>query len=268
MIVEALFVAQDIEETGKKTVILIDVLRTSATLITMLGRGARGILVAGRPEEARVHRDRLGHCLLCGESGGSRPPDFHYGNSPGDYEHLPLEGQQLVFTSSNGAKAMARLVGEGRRVLIGSYTNAASVVRAALTDAQNRSADIAIVGSGRNHGTRYGIEDCHCAGFLVDRLIREIAGEGIWTEDPPANSPHQLSERWILEDSAFLALQLYRSFGFDFDRVLLRSGDAQILRSLGLAGDFPACLRIDASQVVPEVSRSSEGYLVVNPVAL
>ncbi len=167
MIVEALFLAQELEGSAKKTIVLIDVLRTSATLVTMLGRGARNIIVAGRPEDARAHRERLGSRLLCGESGGVRLPDFDYGNSPGDYASLTLEGQRMVFTSSIGAKAMARLVGEERRVFIGSYLNAGAVVRAALADAKERSADIAIVGSGRSHGTRYGIEDCHCAGYLV-----------------------------------------------------------------------------------------------------
>lgn len=268
MIVEALFLAHDADVSGEKSFVLIDVLRTSATLISMLARGARNVIVTSNPEEARAHRARLGSCLLCGESGGSRPPDFDYGNSPRDYSSLSLEGRQLVFTSSNGAKAMARLVGDGRRVLIGSYPNASAVVRAALADAEARSVDLAIVGSGRNMGTRYGIEDCHCAGFLVDRLIQLVMGTSRWREDPPANSPHRMNERWTLEDSVFLALQLYRSFGTDFDRLLQRSGDAQILRSLGLAGDFPECLEADSSLLVPEVRRSSEGYLVVNPAIL
>ncbi len=268
MIIEALFLAQNGEGTGKKTFILIDVLRTSTTLITIIGRGARNVVVASRPEEARAHRDRLGVCLLCGESGGSRPPDFHYGNSPGDYAELDLEGQQLVFTSSNGAKAMARLVGEGRRVLIGSYTNAGAVVGAALADALRRGADIAVVGSGRNRGTRYSIEDSHCAGYLVERLIPIVTGDRSWLENPPREGLHRLNEQWALEDSALIALHLYRSFRFDFARLLASSGDAQILRSLGLAVDFPACLQVDVSQVVPEVTLSPEGYLVVNPSAV
>ena len=265
MIVEALFLAQDLEGSSKKTVVLIDVLRASATLIAMLERGARNVIVAGTPEEARSHRDRLGDCLLCGESGGARPPDFDYGNSPADYYRLQLQGRQVVFTSSNGARAMARLVGEGRRVLVGSYPNGRAVVRAALADANARSADVVIVGSGRNHGTRYGIEDCHCAGFLVDHLIRQLGDEAVWMGEPPTDGAQRLSERWTLEDSAFMALELYRSLGFDFDRLLKRSGDAQILRSLGLQSDFPDSLRLDVSEVVPEASRSPEGHLVVNP---
>ncbi len=265
MIVETLFLAQDLDGLSKKTVVLIDVLRTSATLIAMLEQGARNVIVAGTPEEARSHRDRLGDCLLCGESGGARPPDFDYGNSPADYYHLQLQGRQVVFTSSNCARAMARLAGEGRRVLIGSYLNGTSVVRAALADASARSADVAIVGSGRNHGTRYGIEDCHCAGFLIEHLIRQLGDEAIWMGEPPADRAHRVSEQWTLEDSAFIALELYRGLGLDFDRLLKRSGDAQILRSLGLQLDFSDSLRIDTSKVVPEVSRSSKGYLVVGP---
>jgi 2-phosphosulfolactate phosphatase len=268
MIVEALFLAQDADVASGGSFVLIDVLRTSATLISMLARGARDVIVVSTPEEARAHGTRLGNCLLCGESGGARPPDFDHGNSPRDYAPLSLHGQQLVFTSSNGAKAMARLVGDGRRVLIGSYPNATATVRAALRDAEARSVNLAIVGSGRNMGTRYGIEDCHCAGFLVDRLIQLLLGEDRWRDDPPDSSPHRLNDRWNLEDSAFLALQLYRSFGADFDRLLLRSGDAQILRSLGLAEDFPECLEADTSRIVPEVTRSVDGHLVVNPVAL
>ncbi len=267
MIVEGLFLAQDLGDTPRKTVVLIDVLRTSATLIAMLGSGARDVIVVGTPEEARAQRARLGSGLLCGESGGSRPPDFDLGNSPGDYQRRSLEGRRIVFTSSNGAKAMARLVGDGRRVLIGSYPNAGAVMRAALADAEGREADIAVVASGRSHGTRYGIEDCHCAGYLIDRLIQQVAAGTGWVEDQEVGGPHRLSESWTLEDSAFVSLQLYRGFGLDFDRLLRRSGDAQILVSLGLQGDFPTCLGIDTSPVVPEVTRSPEGYLVVNRAA-
>jgi 2-phosphosulfolactate phosphatase len=266
MIIEALFLAQDAVQAGKQTIILIDVLRTSTTLVTMLGRGARNVIIAGRPEEARLHRERLGACLLCGETGGAKPSDFDYGNSPGDYADLLLEGKQAVFTSSNGVKAMLRLMGEGRRMFIGSYTNADAVVRAALADARQREADIVVVGSGRNHGTRYGIEDCHCAGFLIDRLASLVTGTSNWTGDQSPGACHRLDDQWSLEDSAIMALRLWRSFGLDFDLLLSCSGDAGILRSMGLGGDFPACLRVDASQVVPEVSRAPEGYLVVNPV--
>lgn len=266
MIVEALFLAQDFDASRKQTVVLIDVLRTSATLVAMLESGARNVIVVSTPDEARAHKARLGDCLLCGETGGSRPPDFDFGNSPKDYFGLDLRGKQLVFTSSNGAKAMARLVGEGNRVFIGSYPNAAAVVEAALADASDRGTDLAIVGSGRNHGSRYGIEDCHCAGFLLDQMIHQLGTEARWTCQPPAEAPHRLSERWLLEDSALMALHLYRGFGLDFAPILLRSGDAQILKSLGLDVDFPDALRVDSSSTVPEVARSTRGYLIVNHI--
>jgi len=265
MIIEALFLAKDLEGTAKKSIVLIDVLRTSATLATMLKSGARNVIVASRPEEARAHRDRLGECLLCGESGGRRLPDFDYGNSPSDYARLDLAGKQIVFTSSNGAKAMAQLVGEGRRLFIGSYPNAAAVVRAALADAERRSADIAIVGSGGDMGTRYGIEDCHCAGFLVDLLFQQMTGQPNWAEVGQAGDLHHIGEKWALQDSAFMALQLYRSLGLDFDRIVQRSVDGQNLRTLGLDVDFPDCLVVDSTDVVPEVTVSPEGYLLVNP---
>lgn len=265
MLIEALFVAQDFDPSRRQTVVLIDVLRTSATLVAMLESGARNVVVVSTPEDARLHRGRLQSCLLCGETGGSRPADFDFGNSPKDYFGLHLSERQLVFTSTNGAKAMAKLVGGENRVFVGSYPNAGAVVRAALADAEKRGTDVTIVGSGRNHGTRYGAEDCHCAGFLVDRLVRQLRAEARWIEDPPADGLHRLSECWVLEDSAFIALRLYRAFGFDFDAVVSASGDAQILKSLGLGADLPDALRIDSSLMVPEVTRSAEGHLIVNP---
>lgn len=265
MLIEALFLAQDLDASRKRTVVLIDVLRTSATLVAMLESGARNVIVVGTPENARAIREQLGACLLCGETGGSRPADFDFGNSPREYFGLDLREKQLVFTSSNGAKAMAKLVEEGSRVFIGSYPNADAVVRVALEDAAARSADITIVGSGRNMGTRYGLDDCHSAGFLVDRLIHQVGPEARWTDEPTEDAPHRLSERWVMEDSALLALQLYRGLGLDFDRVVLLSTDAQTLKSLGGAPDFPDAFRINSSEMVPEVTRSNEGYLVVNP---
>ncbi len=265
MLVEALFLAQDFDVSRKQTVVLIDVLRTSATLVAMLESGARNVIVVGTPDRAREIGEKLGDCLLCGETGGSRPMDFAYGNSPKEYFALDLRDRQIVFTSSNGTKAMARLVEEGSRVFVGSYPNADAVVRAAVADAAARSADITIVGAGRNMGTRYGLDDCHCAGFLVDRLIHQLGSEARWTDELPEEAPHRLSERWVVEDSAIMALHLYRGIGIDFDRVVSLSTDAQTLKSLGGGVDFPDAFRVDSSQMVPEVGRSKEGYLVVNP---
>src|ERR1700674_5135582 len=96
--------ADDIES---RVCIVIDVLRASTTLCCLMEAGAQQVIIADSPPAARQIAKALGkETLLCGEWDGFKPPDFDHGNSPGPYLDAALTGQQIVFCSSNGAKAL------------------------------------------------------------------------------------------------------------------------------------------------------------------
>ena len=84
---------------------VIDVIRATTSITTALDSGAASVTPAETVEEAR----RLaveGEALLCGERSGVPPEGFDFGNSPGDYTSEHVEGRDLVFTTTNGTRAM------------------------------------------------------------------------------------------------------------------------------------------------------------------
>src|SRR3972149_5416512 len=70
---------------------VVDVLRASTSIITLLERGVPSVIPAAGVEEARALRERLPGPLLCGEQNGLPPPGFDYGNSPAGFAAAGLD---------------------------------------------------------------------------------------------------------------------------------------------------------------------------------
>lgn len=89
-------------------VAVIDVIRAFTTAAVAFERGAREIacvpsLKAGR-DLRRQHPDHL----LVGESGGLKPADYDFGNSPSELATAQLDGRHLIQSTSNGTVGLAR----------------------------------------------------------------------------------------------------------------------------------------------------------------
>jgi 2-phosphosulfolactate phosphatase len=57
---------------------VVDVLRASSTIVTLLERGVPTVVPAASVEEARGLRERLPGHLLCGEVNGLPPPLYPF----------------------------------------------------------------------------------------------------------------------------------------------------------------------------------------------
>lgn len=262
MIIEVAVLPQMLQNVERKTCVVIDVLRASTTLVTMLERGAREICLAVDVEEARGMFARRPGALLCGEYGGAAPPGFHYGNSPVEYESLDLAGREIVFATSNGTKALAALAGSPN-VLVGCFRNASAVVEAALATGR----DIAVVCAGRAIGTAYGLDDAVCAGYLVGQIIAHVE---IGDASPPDADFSQLisgghfeTDHWFVDESAIAAYRLCSSYRGDIMAAFRDSGNGKGLMQLGLEGDLRYCGEVDTSRVVPSLAITGNGIRIV-----
>lgn len=52
--------------------------------------------------------DGVLYCLVIGEQGGLKPPDFDLGNSPREMSVAPVGGRRLIQATSNGTRGLAR----------------------------------------------------------------------------------------------------------------------------------------------------------------
>ncbi len=255
MVVEVIFLPPLATELPRKLCVVIDVLRATSTLVSMFDAGVRRIVLAGSIQGALdLAASMTPRPLVCGESGGLPPAGFDRGNSPREYAPESLDGDELVFFTSNGTKAMRQL-GDSPLVMTGSMLNASAAMRAALREARARGLDITLVCSGDFLGTRFAIDDAFCAGFLCSVLRRETARLGVGD--------------LVMDETALAAMRLCQSYvpwtrNDAGDSVPSReaileafwdSHNAQVLGQVGLPEDVDYCSQVDISGTVPLLAR-------------
>jgi len=227
--------------------IVVDVLRASSTIVTMLERGAQEVLLAPTIEEARsLHRELPGY-LLCGEEGGLPPPGFDYGNSPFEFSTLDLKGQRVILCTSNGTRAILAAAG-APLVLVGCLLNATAVASAACREAAARGLDIAVVCAGEEGGSAFAEEDALGAGAIVGAIV-----------EPGRRRPTALQ----LTDETRAALDYYRAQRGREETALRETAHGRDLLALGLGRDLAFCARRDKFAAVPRLQPGDEARLVL-----
>ena len=252
MRLDVAFLATTVERPESTVCVVIDALRASSTVATLLGRGVAEVVVAGTVEEARLVRRSIPDALLCGESGGLPPEGFDFGNSPAEFAAADLAGRSVVLATSNGTRALAALAG-ARAVFVGSLLNLSACARAALDAAGGSDLELALVCAGNDYGRRFSLEDAVVAGAFVERIVRKRgAPPNAENGGPPLH----------LTDTATAAYRLWRSY----PSPRLAFGEAthgQHLAALGLSSDLDACAQLDRYDVAPRLRLAAEGRFVL-----
>ena len=254
MRVEVTFVPRLASDVEAKVCVVIDALRATSTLVVLIERGVREVVVCGTLAEARRVARRTGY-LLCGEVNSLPPPDFDYGNSPTEFAALDLSGRSAVLFTSNGTRAL-RQVADAQTVLAGALLNCRAAAGAALAEAAQTGSrlaagadrGIAIVCAGRGHGHYFSLEDTYAAGALVDSLLAQARAAGL---------------RPRLWNDALAALRLYRSYRGRALACFRQADHGRSLIDLGLGHDLEFCARTDVSTAVPRLRRGEDGLLRV-----
>ena len=142
--------------------IVVDVLRATSTIAQALASGWPRVLCAPGIDEARAVREQLGEGLLGGERMGVRIDGFDVGASPREF----LDGGDvpLIFTTTNGTRAVLTAASSCERVFLGSLLNLDAVAAAARETGQ----DVAIVCAGYSGG--FALDDAYCAGRFLQLL--------------------------------------------------------------------------------------------------
>lgn len=210
--------------------VVIDVLRATTTIIHALASGCTAVRPVEEVEEARRIADemRAGRVLLGGERHGVPLPGFDLGNSPGQYTCSRCKGTTLVFTTTNGTRALLR-ASSAARTLIAGFVNYSAVCEQLVQE--RRPVDIVCAGL----HDEVALEDALLAGALVEFLC----------EHGPV----------ALNDAARLAWDCFEHHGRVLDGALEISAGGVHLRGLGYDDDIRVAARVDQFAIVPEVRR-------------
>ncbi|MFA6940770.1 MAG: 2-phosphosulfolactate phosphatase [Clostridiaceae bacterium] len=153
------------EKLRGKAAVIIDTLRATSTITTALNNGAKEVIPALTIEEALAKQKNIGTGLLGGERKGLKIDGFDLSNSPQDYKKETVEGNTIIFTTTNGTRAI-RGAKYADEILIGSVLNGKSVSGELI----KLNKDVVIINAGTYD--EFSIDDFLTAGYIID-LISE-----------------------------------------------------------------------------------------------
>jgi 2-phosphosulfolactate phosphatase len=218
-------------------VIVIDVLRATTSIVTMLANGARAVIIEQSPAAALALGRGGGH-LVAGERDGLPPAGFDFGNSPSAFTHDAVGGQSLVLCTTNGTVAIRRAA-DRPQVAIAALAN----LRAVATWALRQETDVVVLCAGQRGGQAVGLDDVYVAGRLV-RLAEEAGAQ--------------------LCDGARIAAACADAYPTAL-AAFQASDHGRRLIALGLTADLEWCARADWTDIVPMVTQTHPPVVTAAP---
>ena len=202
-----------------KIVVVIDVLRATSTINTLLFLGADHVRPIGSLEKCRSLKDQ--DYIIMAERLGKKVDGFDYGNSPTKLSEKDIREKKVAIATSNGSKAIIKSEGSEETILC-SFLNINSVINFIDT----YESDVILLCSGWLGKTN--LEDTLCAGGI-------IAG---------------LENFEIESDTALIAKALYDKTNNVLDTMRL-SSHAKRLSGHDNKVDIEFCSRVNTQPVVP-----------------
>jgi 2-phosphosulfolactate phosphatase len=210
------------------TVVVIDVLRATSSIVTALDNGAAGVVPVREPEEAIAVMRRLGRerSLLCGERESRLIAGFDLDNSPASFKRERVEGKTLVLTTTNGTRALVEAARGNAVVYCAALLNRGAIVeRIAAAEG-----DALLLCAGSEGALSF--EDTLCAGAIVDALVNR-------------------NKRLFITDAARAAATVFAANAKRLTTAIASGSHAVALIEKGFASDVAACAKLDVSRCVP-----------------
>lgn len=217
----------------RKTVIVIDVLRATSTIITALDHGCKDVAAVESIMQAKDQQ--LQGNLFGGERFCKKIPGFDFGNSPLEYRTAAVQGKRLIMTTTNGTRGIQKAA-KAEYVLAGAFINGRACAQAAL----ELQKDVVIVCAGTQDV--FSLEDGLCAGQLVDEISKLQSRHGVEVND--------------------FGLAMYNSFlqaRTNIAETLLNCSNGKRLGRIGFYDDVIYCSQLNVTSTVPILR---EGVLV------
>lgn len=227
--------------------IVIDVLRATTTIAHAFHAGIQSIYPVGEIPVALTLAEELKQSgeevLLGGERDGLTIPGFDLGNSPTDYSWDRCHPRILVFTTTNGTRALLH-AREAERIMTAGFVNFSAVCESLLEE--HRPIHFLCAGSNGN----ISLEDTLLAGAFISALV-----------------PFR---PMTLNDSARLAWDTFECHGLVLHEAMKLSAGGTHLQKIGMGDDLAAACAIDRIVLVPEVRLDGKDriYLQVGSVGI
>ncbi len=227
-----LFVYHTPESTPKDSLpdcaVVIDVLRATTTIATVLNSGAEAVQTFSDVEKLmEVSQEWLpDKGIRAGERGGAKVEGFDLGNSPLDCTPERVADKRFFLTTTNGTRALQR-VEQAATVITAAMINRKSAVDYLL---KTKPETVWLVGSGWEGG--YSLEDTVCAGAIAHTLLKD-------------------ENLKVGNDEVIAATALYSQWHDNLLEMFHRSSHGQRLLRLNCDQDLQYCAKSDIMEILP-----------------
>lgn len=218
------------EDVRDKTVVIIDVLRASSTMVTALQNGAKGVIAVGDMDDASKisHNLDAKSFMMSGEKDGVTIEGYDLGNSPLEHTEEAVKGKTIILNTTNGTKAIKRC-GLAKQIIVGSFLN----LNAIVDYLKKHDNEVLLVCAGWRG--RLSLEDMLCAGNIIYELC-----DGQLTAEA--------------RDGAKVAFGLYEKFGDDIENSIKSSNYAVRLKDIVSEDDLLYCCQRSITQILPALN--------------
>lgn len=215
-------------------VVVVDVFRATTTMAAAFKNGVRSIRPVATVEEAQEYKAK--GWLVGAERNVKRCEFADFGNSPFDYTPEKVAGKDVIFTTTNGTRAIT-IARSAYRVITGAFINLQAVADYCLAHER----DVVVLCSGWQD--KVNTEDTLFGGALVDTL----AQTGKY--DPATDAATIARDMWTNNKENLIAY-------------LDPTDHMARLKANHLEDAVPYCLTLSSTDVVPELT-IEEGELVL-----
>jgi len=203
-------------------VVIIDVLRATSTICTVLYNGASKVIPVSSVAECVSIGKQLG-AITAGERDGKIAEGLLHGNSPYEYPREFIQDKTLVLTTTNGTKLL-HMAKDAVQIITGSFPNISAVCDYLVAQ------KLPVVLGCAAWKDRVNLEDTLFAGAVVSRIKEHFS---------------------VNCDSAIMAEFAYDNAKHDLFGTMTQASHFKRLAKYGLEKDIRYCLTPDGANVLP-----------------
>ncbi len=204
-------------------VVVIDIFRATSTICAAFKHGVKEVIPVATLAEAEAYKQK-GY-LVGAERKSEIVEGFDFGNSPLNFNKKEFRNKSIVFTTTNGTRAI-ELAKNADKVVVGAFTN----ISALCTYLEKEDKDVLLLCAGWKD--RFNLEDTLFAGAVAYKLSKNLRFNK-------------------LSDSSIASINMFKAAKDDMYKFLEISSHRKRLSRLNLEEDIIYCLTLDKTDIVP-----------------
>ncbi|NQT66688.1 MAG: 2-phosphosulfolactate phosphatase [Actinobacteria bacterium] len=158
-------------ELKNKICLIIDILRTTSAIISILGSGADKIIISPSLNRAFQLKKHFKDYILCGEHMALKPNGFDCEILPYHISKLNFKGKSIILKTTNGTRSYIKAQ-DAKMVLTLSLLNINYTLDLAVKYANKLNVDLLFLCSGVLKDIAY--DDAFAAGLAINYLLKKV----------------------------------------------------------------------------------------------